>query len=150
MAHTYSSCLVHYVFSTKDRRKTLSEDVRARLWPYMGGIARRNEMKALAVGGTDDHAHVLLSLPTTLSLAKAIQLIKGGSSRWIHETFPMHSGFSWQEAYGAFSIGVSGVEETIRYIESQEQHHRKMSFEDEFVTFLRKHGLGFDEKYVWG
>ena len=93
---------------------------------------------------------VLLSLPTTLSLAKAIQLIKGGSSRWIHETFPTHSGFSWQEAYGAFSIGVSGVEETIRYIESQEQHYLNMSFEDEFVTFLRKHGLGFDEKYVWG
>lgn len=150
MAHTYSCCLVHYVFSTKGRRKTLSDDLRKRLWPYMGGIARQNSMKALAVGGTDDHAHVLLSLPPTLSLAKAIQLIKGGSSRWVHETFPSHSDFAWQQAYGAFSIGVSGIEETVRYIESQERHHRTRSFEEEFVAFLRRHGLEFDQEYVWG
>src|SRR5688572_17068489 len=124
MAHSYSSCLIHYVFSTKDRRNTISRDLRERLWPYMGGIARENEIKALAVGGTDNHAHILVSLPSTLQIAKAIQLIKGGSSRWIHDNFPVHRDFAWQEGYGAFSIGVSGIDDTIRYIQNLEEHHR--------------------------
>ena len=150
MPHTYSSCLVHYVFSTKGRRKMISPDLRRRLWPYLGGIAAQNGMKALAIGGTDDHVHVLLLLSTTHSVAKAIQLIKGGSSKWIHDTFPTHNTFAWQEGYGAFSVAVSGVDETLRYIESQETHHRTTTFEQEFLAFLRRHGLEFDERYVWG
>ena len=88
MPHSYSSCLVHYIFSTKERRKMISPEVRERLWAYLGGIARENGMKALAIGGTDDHVHVLVSLPSTLPVAKAIQLLKGGSSKWLHDTFP--------------------------------------------------------------
>ena len=150
MAHTYASCLVHYVFSTKGRRKTISLELRRRLWPYLGGIAAQNGMKALAVGGADDHVHVLLSVSTTHSVAKAIQLIKGGSSKWIHDTFPSHSTFAWQEGYGAFSVAISGVDETVCYIQSQEEHHRTTTFEQEFLAFLRRHGLGFDERYVLG
>jgi REP element-mobilizing transposase RayT len=78
MAHSYCSCLIHYVFSTKDRRRIITPELQSRLWPYMGGIARENKMKALAVGGVEDHCHMLVSLPTTLSIAKGIQLIKGG------------------------------------------------------------------------
>ena len=141
---------MHYVFSTKERRNTLSADLRERLWPYLGGIARENGMKALAVGGTDNHVHLLVSVSSTLSVAKVIQLIKGGSSKWIHDTFPAHGGCAWQEGYGAFSIGVSGVEDTIKYIKAQEQHHRSRSFEEEYLGFLEKHGLEFDERYVWG
>ena len=150
MAHSYASCLIHYVFSTNKRRNTLSGSVRERLWPYLGGIARENGMKALAVGGTDDHAHVLVSLPSTLAIAKAIQLLKGGSSKWVHDTFPTHRDFAWQEGYGAFSIAVSGVPDTVAYINNQEQHHRTKTFEDEYVTFLVKHGIEFDDRYVWG
>ena len=85
--HSFSSCLVHCVWSTKDRAPLLDSNLRSRLWPYFGGIARENKMKALAVGGAADHVHILVSLPTTLSVAKAIQLLKGNSSKWIHERF---------------------------------------------------------------
>jgi putative transposase len=87
-------------------------ELQARLWPYLGGIARENRMKALVVGGVENHVHVLLSIPSTLSVAKAVQLLKGNSSKWIHKTFKEHWNFEWQEGYGAFSIGVSGVEDT--------------------------------------
>ena len=100
---------MHCVFTTKNREPWLSPEIRARLWPYFGGIARQNDMKALAVGGVADHVHVLLSLPATLSTAKAMQLLKGNSSKWLHETFPALRGVSWQEGYGAFSVGMSGV-----------------------------------------
>lgn len=105
MSHSYTSCLVHYVFSTKERRKSISPEIRERLWAYLGGIARENGMRALAVGGTDDHVHMLVSLPSTLSIAKAVQFIKGGSSKWMHETFPSMGAFAWQEGYG----GIFGV-----------------------------------------
>jgi REP element-mobilizing transposase RayT len=116
----------------------------------MGGIARENKMKALAVGGTDNHAHLLLSLPPMLSVAKAIQLIKGGSSKWVHDTFPGSAGFAWQEGYGAFTIAVSGIEKTVAYINAQEEHHRIQPFEEEFIAFLRRHGIVYDARYVWG
>lgn len=150
MPHSYVSCHVHYVFSTKDRRKIISPEVKERLWAYMGGIARENNMKALAVGGMADHAHILLALPSTISVAKAIQLIKGGSSKWVSETFPKLQHFAWQEGYGAFSIGVSGIESTIAYIQNQEEHHRIRTFEEEYLAFLKKHGIAYDERYVWG
>jgi REP element-mobilizing transposase RayT len=141
---------MHCVFSTSQRHKIISQDLQSRLWPFLGGIARENKIKALAVGGTDDHAHLLLSLPTTIPVAKAIQLIKGGSSRWIHETFPTQRDFAWQEGYGAFSVGVSQVEATIAYIQNQREHHRKKSFEEEFLAFLEKHGIEYDKRHVLG
>ena len=106
--HSFNSCLIHAVFSTKDRRCFLTQNIRDRLWPYLGGIAREHGMKALAVGGVTDHVHILLSLPTTLSVAKAMQLLKGNSSKWLRESFPefRRDAFSWQEGFGAFSIGV--------------------------------------------
>ena len=90
--------------------------------------------------------HVLLSIPSTLSVAKSIQLLKGNSSKWIHDTFKEHWGFEWQEGYGAFSIGISGVEDTTKYIENQAEHHRKMTFKEEVEAFLKKHGMGFVEQ----
>ncbi len=150
MAHTYISNLMHCVWSTKDRRKLISADLQQRLWPFIGGIARQNDMKALAVGGVEDHIHILLSLPATLPVSKAVQLIKGGSSKWVSETFPSFGDFAWQEGYGAFSISVSHVEDTIVYIKKQAEHHRKKTFKEEYLTFLKKHGIEYDERYVWG
>ena len=150
MAHSYTSCFVHTVFSTKDRRKSITAELKERLWPYVGGIAKQDGMRALAIGGTRDYVHILLSLPATVSVAKALQLIKGGSSKWVHETFPSGGDFAWQEGYGAFSIGISRVDETVAYINAQDEHHRTRSFQEEFLAFLKKHGVEYDERYVWG
>ena len=140
--HSFNSCLMHCVFSTRERRPYLTSEIRDRLWSYLGGIARENDMKALAIGGVADHVHVLLSLPTTLSVAKAMQLLKGNSSKWLRETFPelRQHDFGWQEGFGSFSIGISGVDDTIRYIQTQEEHHRQRSFREELEIFLKKHG----------
>ena len=144
--HSFVSCFLHCVFATKERRPVIKPDLQKRLWPYLGGIARENKMRAMIVGGVEDHVHVLLSLPSTLSVAKALQLLKGNSSKWIHETFPEHQGFEWQEGYGAFSIGISGVEDTVQYIKNQAEHHRKLTFREEVEAFLRKHGLEYVER----
>jgi putative transposase len=149
MSHSYVSALFHCVFSTKERRKTITEDLHERLWPYIGGIARENKMTAMAIGGVEDHVHLLLSIPSTLSIAKAMQLIKGGSSTWVHETFPEHRQFAWQEGYGAFSVGISQVADTKTYIANQREHHRTTTFQEEFIAFLERHGIEYDPRYVW-
>ena len=102
------------------------------------------------MGGVADHVHLLLSLPTTVAISKAIQLIKGGSSIWIHQMFPKLGNFSWQQGYGALSVGISQVPETIRYIEQQAEHHRTRTFQEEYLSILKKHEMPFDEKYLWG
>jgi putative transposase len=150
VAHTFVNALFHCVFSTKGRRQLITAPLQERLWPFMGGIAREHGMKALIVGGVENHAHLLLSLPTTISIAQALQQIKGVSSKWIHDTFPEHCAFSWQEGYGAFSIGVSQVNDTVAYIQSQPEHHLKKTFQEEFLAFLKKHGIEYDERYLWG
>ena len=104
MANTYTSLNYHLVFSTKNREPWLIEAVCARLWPYLGGIARENGMKALEIGGVADHVHILVSVPATMALSNAVQLIKGGSSHWIKESFPNMAAFAWQDGYGAFSV----------------------------------------------
>jgi putative transposase len=150
MAHTYIANYVHIVFSTKNREKTISPEMEKRLHRYIIGIAREHGMKALAVGGISDHVHALLSLPAVMPIARATQLIKGGSSRWVHETFPGMKGFAWQQAYGAFTIGVSQIDATVAYIADQEQHHRKRDFRAELVAFLRKNRIEYDEKFLLG
>lgn len=143
--HSFVSCLMHCVFSTKDRKPHLSPEIRQDLQPYLGGICRNNKMKSPMIGGVEDHIHILLSLPSTMSIAKAVQLLKGNSSKWIHETFPSLKSFEWQEGYGAFSIGVSGIDATTKYIQDQANHHKRRSFKDELRTILKKHGLDFEE-----
>ena len=105
-------------------------------------------MKALAIGGVADHVHILVSLPATLSVAKALQLLKGNSSKWIHETFPKLRSSEWQEGYGAFTIGISGVDATTAYIRNQAEHHRTRTFREEFVAMLQRHGLDYDERML--
>ena len=106
-------------------------------------------MEAIEIGGVSDHVHILLSLPSTLCIAKALQLIKGGSSKWVHETFPQHRLFGWQIKYGAFSVSVSQLHKTVQYIKSQPEHHRKMTFREEFLALLKKHQIAYDERYLW-
>jgi len=137
---------MHCVWATKDRRPFLKADLQARLWPYLAGIARENKIKALAIGGVEDHVHLLLSIPSTLSVAKSIQVLKGNSSKWVHDTFKEQADFEWQEGYGAFSIGFSGIEDTIKYIQGQAEHHRKKTFREELEVFLKKHGMEYVER----
>ena len=146
---SYVSSYYHCVFSTRERRPLISPDLQDRLWPYLGGIAREHEMRALEIGGVVDHVHMLLSLPSTLPIAKAMQLIKGGSSKWVHDTFPEHRLFGWQVKYGAFSVSVSRLDEITAYIRGQAKHHQKESFQEEFLKLLKRHGIAFDERYLW-
>ena len=146
---SYISSYFHCVFSTKERRPFITAKLRERLWPFLGGIARQNKMKAIEIGGVEDHVHILLSLPATVPISKALQLIKGGSSKWIHETFPEQRLFAWQVKYGAFSVSVSQLDNIVEYIKDQEEHHRKMTFQEEFVSLLKKHRIEYDERYLW-
>jgi len=118
MSHTYCSSLYHCVFSTKERRKTIVPDIQSRLWAYMGGIAHEHQMKALSIGGIENHVHLLLSLPSSMSIAAAMREIKSASSLWMHNTCAMDD-FEWQEGYGAFSIGWTQVSATLAYIARQ-------------------------------
>ncbi|HET9183261.1 MAG TPA: IS200/IS605 family transposase [Candidatus Angelobacter sp.] len=136
--HTFASIL-HYVFSTKNREPLIAPEMESRLWAYMGGIARTNEIKPLAIGGMPDHVHVLLSLHPSVAVDKAVQLIKSGSSKWMHDQG--HGYFAWQTGYGAFSIGMSQMNATVRYIANQKKHHAKKSFAEEWKIFLDRHGL---------
>jgi REP element-mobilizing transposase RayT len=146
---SYVSSYHHCVFSTKERRPIITPELRERLWPFMGGIARQNKMTAVEIGGVEDHVHILLAIPSTIAIAKALQLIKGGSSKWVYETFPEHRLFGWQTKYGAFSVSVSQLDKIILYIKDQENHHRKMTFKEEFVALLQKHCIHYDERYLW-
>ena len=150
MAHTYVCCYMHCIFSTKQRRELIVPKLQERLWPYIGGIARENRITALGVGSTKNHCHLLLSLPSTMPIAKAMQLLKGGSSKWVRDTFPDGRLFQWQEGYGAFSVSRSTLDATLAYIQNQEEHHRHKTFEEEFTEFLKKYGVEYDPEFVFG
>ena len=146
--HALVNNRVHVVFSTKGREKLIPRNAQSKLWAFMGGIARKNGFTALVVGGVEDHAHALLDLPATMPLAKALQLIKGGSSKWCNQNLPHR--FACQEGYAAVSVSPSHKQAVIRYIQNQEQHHTKQSFEDELIELLNKSRTAFDPNDVFG
>ena len=148
MPHSIVKNRVHVIFSTKDREKLIPQELQPRLWAYMGGIARENGFAAIMAGGIADHAHVLLDIPAKLALAKAVQLIKGGSSKWCNEHLPKR--FEWQEGYYGISVSPSHRETVIRYIQNQQTHHAKQRFEDELLELLQKTGIEFDPNDVFG
>ena len=148
MPHSIVKNRVHVIFSTKGREETIPTELRPRLWSYMGGIARANGFAVMMAGGITDHAHVLLDIPAKLDLSKAVQLIKGGSSKWCNEHLP--SRFAWQEGYYGISVSPSHCEAVARYIQNQEAHHAKRRFEDELLDLLKKAGIEFDPNDVFG
>jgi REP element-mobilizing transposase RayT len=149
VGHTFSNLLVHVIFSTKDRLPTIRESFQPRLYEYMSGIARTEFGRALCIGGTPNHAHGLLVLKTDVSVAEAVRKWKSISSKWAHETFPYLRDFAWQSGYGAFSVSRSNVPKVAGYIERQAAHHRTVTFEEEFLAFLKRHGIEYDPRYVW-
>jgi putative transposase len=116
---------------------------------HISAASRENDMKPVMIGGIENHVHLLLGIPPTLAVSKAVQLIKGGSSAWIKETFPGLRGFGWQDGYGAFSVNKSQVPDVTEYIRGQREHHHVKSFEEEYRAFLDKHEIQYDERYVF-
>jgi REP element-mobilizing transposase RayT len=147
LSHGYVQNVVHVVFSTKERRAAIPGEFRARLWAYAAGVCKNEGIFVHAIGGVADHAHFLIQIPATMALAKAVATIKANSSRWAHE---QGYKFSWQQGYAAFSVSASVVPTVARYIRNQEEHHRKMKFDVELVALLKKHGVEFDPKFVFG
>ncbi len=146
---TYICNLVHFVWGTANREPLLRKSWRDRLHAYIGGILENKKAKLLAAGGIEDHIHVLASLPATISLSQAAGAMKANSSRWIHENTPQSKGFDWQTGYGAFSVSKSAEERVIAYIHNQEEHHRRWKFTDEFTALLEKHGISYEDRYLW-
>ncbi len=149
MPHTCSKLLFHLVFSTKDRHGWLTDAIRPRVFSYLGGIVRELRGSPVVIGGMADHVHMLVQLPTHLSVAVAMRELKASSSRWIHQTWPGMRGFSWQTGYGAFTASESSKAEVIAYIERQPEHHQARDFRAEFMALLKKQGIEVDERYLW-
>jgi putative transposase len=124
--------------------------VKPRVWAYIGGVARKHKMKALRVGGVEDHVHALVMAPATFAPSEIAKLLKGDSSRWIREQFPDWRGFAWQDGYGGFTVSKSNLASVATYIQSQRDHHLTKTFQEEYREFLEKHGIDYDERFVWG
>jgi putative transposase len=150
MPQSLANLLVHIVFSTKERRALLQvADLRDEMHRYLAGISAKLECPAIIVGGSIDHVHLLASQSRTIALAEWVKELKRVSSLWAKEKSPQWDLFHWQAGYGAFSVSQSQAERVRKYIGSQEEHHRRLSFQDEFRLLLRKHNITFDEQYVW-
>ncbi len=149
MAGKHISLLVHFIWSTAGREPWIGDDWRDPLHSYIGGIIRNKNGKLLAAGGMHDHIHLYASLPSTITLADFVNAVKSNSSRWVHDNFPNRKGFAWQEGYGAFSVSKSEEQHVINYVRDQKQHHQKHSFKDEFLRFLDRYEVDYDERYLW-
>ena len=150
MPQSLARILTHAVFSTKDRRPFLRDTaLRQELHHYLGGILKNLDCQPFVVGGVEDHVHLLASLSRTCAAAEMVKEVKRGSSLWAKERDAGMWDFGWQNGYGIFSIGSSQIEDVRRYIAEQEQHHRKVSFQDEFRLLLKRYELAYDERYVW-
>lgn len=150
MPHSFASLLIHVIFSTKSRSPDLTSEIAGRLFPYMGGIVRERNGVPLIINGPADHVHMLVSVPTIESVAELMRVVKSNSSRWVHEQFPDHRRFGWQAGYAAFTVSWSRSADVTKYIAGQHEHHRRVSFQEEFRTFLQKHGIAYDERDLWG
>ena len=149
MAGKYLSLLVHFTWSTAGREPWLEPSMRPNLYSYIGGIMHNKNARLISAGGISDHIHLLASMPSTISVADFVNVVKSNSSKWIHENFSRLRSFAWQEGYGAFSVSKSDELRVIRYIDNQEQHHQKRTFKQELVALLQKHGIEHDERYLW-
>ena len=149
MPQSYVCLPTHIIFSTKHRLPMIQTEWEPRLYEYIGGILRKDGCVLLAAGGMADHLHLLISLGKERAIADLVRDIKANSSRWIHETFADQHAFAWQGGYGAFAVSHSNLDKVRLHIANQKEHHRKMTFQEELIAFLKRHGIGYDEQYVW-
>jgi len=139
MKKTYSKIQIHFIFSTKNRENLIRPHIEKRLWSYIGAVSRRMGIKPIAIGGTSDHLHLLLSVPPNLSVSFVMQKLKSISSKWMNDTFyPQFRNFRWQQGYAAFSVGYSQMEKVEKYVRNQKKRHQNISFDDELTLILEK------------
>ena len=147
MAHTYTNLLTHALFSTKDRQPLLRPEIKSDLYAYLGAIIANLKGKPVLINGPKDHVHLLFVLPSTISLSDLMEKLKANSSRWANERWAERR-FSWQTGFTAFSVSQSKLSEVEAYISHQEEHHRKLTYQEEVVALLKKHGVEFDPRFV--
>jgi REP-associated tyrosine transposase len=140
--------VVHVIFSTKERRPFLDGALKPRLFAYIKAIAEEHGARLHNINGSEDHLHLLLSLSTTVALADLMRHVKGGSSHWVRQEFPDRRNFGWQDGFAAFSVSHSRLKRVYEYIARQQEHHRKITFRGEFLAFLNKHEIEYDERYI--
>ena len=143
MSHAHTSLLYHVVFGPKSRVGQIKPVFRERLYEYLGGTSRRMGCKTVAIGGTNDHVHIVAYLTPSTTVEEFARVVKCNSSKWIHETFPTFGSFAWQSGYAAFTVSRSGLDALVAYVGRQEEHHRSMSFQDELRLICEKHGIAF-------
>ncbi len=149
MANTYSKLLYHIIFSTKRREPLVTPDLQASLYSYIGGILHARKGLLEEIGGMPDHVHLVIRIRPDVSVAEIVRLVKANSSKWVNERPTARGRFAWQEGYAAFSVSSSQLPGVCRYVQSQAEHHRTKTFQDEYVEFLRRHDMLFDESRLW-
>lgn len=149
MPSSYTNLLYHIIFSTHERRPWLIPAFADRVHAFLGGLIRGQGGIALEINGMPDHLHIVAKLRPDRSMSDAMRDLKADSSKWIHRTFPELKDFAWQGGYGAFTVSPSQLEDVRRYVRDQKVHHRKMTFQEEFLLFLKQHGVEYDERYIW-
>jgi REP element-mobilizing transposase RayT len=149
MPSTYSNLLYHIIFSTKQREPLITSALRGELYLYVAGILRGQDGLPLEIGGMPDHLHLVIRIRPDVSVSDIVRLIKANSSKWANERPNAPGRFAWQRGYGAFTVSVSQLESVRQYVRNQEEHHRTRTFQEEFVEFLKRHGIEFDERYLW-
>jgi len=147
MSQTAGNLVIHLIFSTKARQPLITPEIRGDLFAYLGGIVREMRGTALIVGGTTDHVHMLIRIRPAQAAAEIARVVKTNSSRWLRKK--ANADFAWQNGYGAFSVSESNVPAVTRYIASQEEHHKKLTFQQEYIAFLKKNKVAYDERYIW-
>jgi putative transposase len=149
MAQSLSYLLIHIIFSTKDRIPILDAKIRPELHAYLATVARNAECECYRVGGVADHIHLAIRLSRAITVSQLVMELKASSSKWLKVQSPTLAHFAWQAGYGAFSVGPSDLEALRSYIDTQEAHHRTRTFQEEYLAFLKKYGVEYDERYIW-
>jgi putative transposase len=146
---TFTSLTYHLVFSTKYRRRSIDESIQEHLYEYIGGIIRGQDGSLTEIGGVEDHVHILANLSPTIAISDSVREIKANSSKWFNELPEASRRFQWQKGYAAFTVSQSQVDKVQAYIQNQPEHHRKQSFQEEFIEFLNRHNIRYDPRYVF-
>jgi len=149
MAGTYTNLLYHLIFSTKNREKFIHEPLKTELYKYIGGIIRGEGGVLIEIGGMPEHLHLTAKFKPSVSVSDMLQKIKGNSSKWVNERPDRRARCGWQDGYGASSVSESQLSKANDYIRQQEEHHRRKTFKEEFIEFLERHGVEYDERYIW-
>ena len=149
MPQSLTLLIAHLIFSTKGREPLIDAELKPHLHAYMAAVLRDMGGKAILINGMPDHVHVLTYVPPTVSISDLLRNLKANASRCVHKTYPGRRAFAWQRGYAAFSVNPGNVDDIRRYVADQEEHHKRVSFQDEYRAFLRKHNVPFDERYVW-